>query len=162
MVHRFGQFSRDYSAPPSNWKDDLSWQSGWVSHGKCISVCDAHWIKLIVNHDMRLLIVMIHQVTILHGLSTLREYLICVKINMRLWPMGETLKWSYPYRLSYYWWRLVATCILNKDIMICHGIEIVSHWVIQKTCDYEICGYSNSFSEIWHMLLGVRVCHLIT
>ena len=31
----------------------------------------------------------------------------------------------YPYRLGYYWWRLVATCILNRGIMISHGIGIV-------------------------------------
>ena len=41
--------------------------------------------------------------------------------------MGETIKWSYnPYGLGHYWWRLVATVILNKDTMISHGIEIVS------------------------------------
>ena len=38
------------------------------------SVCNAHWIRLMVNHDIRLLVVMIHQNIILHGLSTLKEY----------------------------------------------------------------------------------------
>ena len=59
---------------PPNWKDDLSWSSEWVSHGKCTNVCNAHWTRTIVNHDIRLSIVMIHQATILHGLSTLRRY----------------------------------------------------------------------------------------
>ena len=31
--------------------------------------------------------------------------------------------------------------------------ESVSYWVIQRTCDYEICGRSNSFSGIWYMFL---------
>ena len=45
-----------------------------VSYSDCTSVCDAHWIGPTMNHDARLSIFMIHQVTILHGLSTLREY----------------------------------------------------------------------------------------
>ena len=52
-------------------------------------------------------VVMIHQTTILHELSMLREYWVCVEINMRLWLMSETLMWSYipidgviyPYKL---------------------------------------------------------------
>ena len=67
MVHEFGQFNRDYSASPPNWRDGLSWPSGWVSHGEYTNVCDAHWIGPTMNHDTRLLIVMIHQATILHG-----------------------------------------------------------------------------------------------
>ena len=54
--------------PPPNWRDGLSWPSKWVFHSECISVCDAHWIGLTVNHDARLSIVMIQQATILHGL----------------------------------------------------------------------------------------------
>ena len=42
LVCGFGQSSRDCSAPPSNWRDALSWSSGWVSHGECTSVCDAY------------------------------------------------------------------------------------------------------------------------
>ena len=34
-----------------------------------------------MNHDVRLLIVMIHQATLLRGLSTLRGYQTCVKVN---------------------------------------------------------------------------------
>ena len=48
-----------------------------------------------VNHDTRLSIVMIHQATMQHGLLTLRKYWGNAKINRRLCPMGETLKWSY-------------------------------------------------------------------
>ena len=55
----------------------------------------AHWTEPMVNHDIRLSIVMIHQDSILHGVSTLRGYCICVKLNKRLWPIVETLMWSY-------------------------------------------------------------------
>ena len=33
-----------------------------------------YWVGPTVNHDVRLSIVMIHQASILHGLSTLRVY----------------------------------------------------------------------------------------
>ena len=29
-----------FSASPLDWRDDLSWPLGWVSHGECPSVCD--------------------------------------------------------------------------------------------------------------------------
>ena len=54
--------------------DGLSWPLKWVSHGECTNICDAHWTGTTVNHDARLLIVMIHQATIQHGFSTLRGY----------------------------------------------------------------------------------------
>ena len=103
MVHGFGQSSKDCSAPPHNWRGHLSSPSGWVSHGKCTNICNAHWTRPTMNHDTRLSIVMIHQATILHGLSTLREYWAYAKINRRLWPMGETLKWSY---ILMYWFTI--------------------------------------------------------
>ena len=34
-----------------------------------------------MNHDVRLSIVMIHQATIPHGLSTMKGYRACVEIN---------------------------------------------------------------------------------
>ena len=68
LVHGFGQSNRDCSAPPPNQRDGLSQPSEWVSHGECTSVCDAYWIGLTVNHDTRQSIIIIHQVTILHGL----------------------------------------------------------------------------------------------
>ena len=74
LVHRFRQSSRDYSKPPPNQRDDLSWLLGWISYGECTSVCDAHQTGPTVNHDARLSIIMINQVTILHELSTLRGY----------------------------------------------------------------------------------------
>ena len=40
--------------------------SGWVSYGEYTSVCDAHWTGLMMNHDAKLSIVIIHQATILH------------------------------------------------------------------------------------------------
>ena len=110
MVHGFGQSNRD-NTPFSNWRDDLSWPSKWVSYGDCTSICDAHWTGPMVNHDVRLSIVMIHQAIILHGLSTLKWYWVCIKIHRRLWPMGETLKWSYiPMDLvtiDESWWQQV-------------------------------------------------------
>ena len=74
LVHRFWQSNRDCNAPPSNWRDDFSQPSGQVSHGECASLCDAYWTRPMMNHGARLSIVMIHQVTIQHGLSTLRGY----------------------------------------------------------------------------------------
>ena len=44
----------------ANWRDDLSWSLGWFSHDECTSVCDTYWIRPMVNHDIRLSIVMIH------------------------------------------------------------------------------------------------------
>ena len=51
--------------------------------------------KPMVNHDIRLLIVIIHQTIILYGLSALKEYWGYVKVNERLWLLGETLRWSH-------------------------------------------------------------------
>ena len=69
-----GQSIRDCHAPPPNENDGLSWPLGGASHGECTSVCDAHQTRPTVNHDTRLSIVLIHQVTILHRLLTLRGY----------------------------------------------------------------------------------------
>ena len=55
-IHGFGKSMRDCSALSPNWRDDLSWLSGWFFHSECSSVCNAHWIGLMVNHDVRLLI----------------------------------------------------------------------------------------------------------
>ena len=33
-----------------------------------------HWTRLTVNHDVRLSVVMIHQATLLHGISIFIEY----------------------------------------------------------------------------------------
>ena len=52
----------------------MSWPLGWVSHCKGTNVCDTYKTGLIMNHKTNLSIVMIHQGTILHGLSTLRGY----------------------------------------------------------------------------------------
>ena len=73
LVYGFGQSSKDYSAPPPNWRDGLSSPSGWVSHGEFTNICDAHQTGRTVNHDARLSIVMIYQANILHGLSILRR-----------------------------------------------------------------------------------------
>ena len=65
-----------------------------------------------------------------------------IKFIKRLQLMGETLRWSYIlFKLSHYWWRLVAIGILNRNNM--HDISWdwnnVSSWMILRTCDYEIC-----------------------
>ena len=83
-----------------------------------------HWTKPMVNHDVRLSNVMIHQATILHRLSTLRECWSCAKINRRLYGWDPKVV-IYPYGLGHCWWRLVATRIFNKGTMISHEIEIV-------------------------------------
>ena len=44
----------------------------------------AYWTRPTVTHDVRLSIVVIHQCTTLHGLLTLKGYLACAKINIRL------------------------------------------------------------------------------
>ena len=38
FVHRFEKSYKGCSALHPNWKDDLSWPSGWGSHGECSSV----------------------------------------------------------------------------------------------------------------------------
>ena len=69
------------------------------------------WIELTVNHDIIYQIVIIHQVTILHGLSTLREYWVCVEIinGFDLWvrPKG-----SYEFLMNWVtinrgWWQQI-------------------------------------------------------
>ena len=114
-----------------------------------------HWTKLMMNNDTNYLVVMIHQTMILYEFSTLRGYWACVEVNMSLWPMSVTLRWSYiTYGLGHCWWKLVTIDILNKSTMISLGIELVypfgwSKWyVIRKT----INDYSNFLSGIWYML----------
>lgn len=53
-----------------------------------------YWTKPTVNYKVRFSIVIIHQTTMLYGLSTLREYQVYVN-NKRLWPIGENLMLSY-------------------------------------------------------------------
>ena len=148
-----------------NVSPHLSWSWRRVSHGECTSVCDAHWTRLTMNHEARLSIVMIHQTTILHELSTLRGYWVYAKINRRLWPMGWDPKMVIsPYGLGHCWWRLVATGILNRGTMIFHRIETVYPlgWSKGHMIMKSMAIYSNSFSGIWHIFLGARICHLIT
>ena len=86
-----------------------------------------------MNHDARVSIVMIHQATILHELSTLRGFL-------SLWQNQHealTYGWDpkvviYPYGLGHCLWRPVATSILNKGTMISHGIETMCPFVWSK------------------------------
>ena len=70
MVHRFGQSSKDYSVLPHNWEDDLSWNPDKVCKVSTLEGIVTHWTRPMVNHDVKLSIVMIYQATLLHGLST--------------------------------------------------------------------------------------------
>ena len=93
-----------------------------------------------------------------------------------------TYRWDpkvviYPYGLGHYWWRLVATCILNIGTMISHGIEIVCSlgwskgYVIMKyvttiipLVEFDICSLELEYvnrshnnvicnSRIWEVIL---------
>ena len=86
-----------------------------------------HWTRSVVNYDISYQMVMIHQDIVLHELSTLRGYWVCAEFNKGLWHIGETPRLSYMfYRLGHYWWKLIATVILDKDTMI--------FYVIQTSC----------------------------
>ena len=61
-----------YSVLSPNLKDNLLWLLRWVSYGEYTNACDGYWMGLMVNHDIKLLIVMIHQVTMPHEFSTLK------------------------------------------------------------------------------------------
>ena len=50
-----------------------------------------HWIGPMMNHDVKLSIIMIHQSTMMHKLLILRGYWAYARIDRRLWPMSETL-----------------------------------------------------------------------
>ena len=100
---------------------------------------------------------MIHQTTLLHGLSTLRGYWACAKINRRLWFMDETLKWSY-----HCWWRLVAIGILKRGIMLSHRIERVcllgwskGHVIIKSMATIiPLVEFSIYFSELEYIIMS--------
>ena len=83
------------------------------------------WIKSTTNHDISLLVVMIDQTIILHGLFAW-------EILSLWWSQQEALTYGwdpniviYPHRLGHYWWRLVVTCILDRHTMISHRIETI-------------------------------------
>ena len=116
-----------------------------------------------MNHDTRLLIVMIHQTTLLHGLSTLRGFL-------SLWQNQHealTYGWDpkvviYPYGLGDYWWRLVAISILNIGNMISYEIETMCplRWskghVIMKSMAtiIPLVEFSIYFSELEYIIMS--------
>ena len=55
------------------WKTCLSHQDEFLMVSVLVCMV-THWIRLAINHNVRLSIVMIHQATILHGLLTLSGY----------------------------------------------------------------------------------------
>ena len=111
---------------PLNLRDGLSCRRDGFSMTSVLVCMVTHWTWPMVNYDIRLSGCHDSSSYYVDGLSNLRGYWACVEINWWLWPMGETLKWSYiPYRLGHYWWRLVTIGILNRGIMIPHGIKIV-------------------------------------
>ena len=66
----------------------------WGSYSDCIVCIISHLIGVpMVNHKVRLSIVIIHEIIIQHEFSMLTGYWVCVKINRGLWPMGEILMW---------------------------------------------------------------------
>ena len=87
--------------------------------------CDAHWTRPMANHNTKLSIVMIDQATILHGLSTLKRYWVCAKVNIRLRPMGETLKCHIFLWIGSLLIEAGDIGILNIGTMISYGIEVV-------------------------------------
>ena len=63
-----------------------------------------YWTRLMVNYDINYQVIIIHEVTILYRLLTLKGYWICVEINKRFCPIGESLRWSHiPSILDHYW-----------------------------------------------------------
>ena len=119
---------------------------GMTCLGEYISVCDSYWIGPMVNYDVRLSVVMIHWVTILYELLTLRGYWSYTEVNSRLWLMGDTLKWSH-ILMDWVniggWWQLV---FLIKAPWYLMDWDNVSLWVIQRTCVLEDYGHNFSFS----------------
>ena len=86
-----------------------------------------YWTRPTINHDVNLSYC--HDSPSYYIVWTLNlemKFSLCW-INRRLWFMDKILKWSnIPYRFGHYWywWRLVAIGILNRDTMISHKIEI--------------------------------------
>ena len=127
MVHRFGQSSRDYSAPPPNRSDDLSWSSGWVYHGECTSVCDA--LDMAYNESWHKAINCPNSPIYYTAWSlNFKRILSLCQNQQETFTYGWDRKVIiYPYRLGHYWWRLVATSILKIGTMIAHRIKTVCH-----------------------------------
>ena len=89
-----------------------------------------------------------------HNLSS---YYIAWILNLEMilsmcWNQYEVLTYGwnlkvviYPYGLDHYWWRLVATCILNRGTIISYGIETMCPLRWSKRHHHKIYGHSNFF-----------------
>ena len=125
LIHSFGQSSRDCSTLPPNWRDELSWPSGWVFIVSALMCMVTHWTGPMMNRDINYWVVMIHYATILCELSTSRGYWVYTKINRRIWLMGVTTRWSLiSYEFSHYGWRLMIIDILNRGTLISYEVKI--------------------------------------
>ena len=79
-----------------------------------------HWTRLVMNNDERLLDYYDSPSYYVAWTLNLKKILSFVMKSTR----NFDLKWLYiSYGLSYCWWKLLATSILNRDTMIYHGIE---------------------------------------
>ena len=161
MVHGFGQSSRDCSASPPNWRDDLCWASGWVFHGECTNVCNAHWRKAINYHDLP-------SYYTVWTLKLERILSLCQNQQETLTYGWDPKMAIYPYGLGYWWWRLVTIGILNRGTMISHVIETVCplEWskghvimkyvvIVISLMEFDICSlelkYINWLHNTWDL-----------
>ena len=127
-IHGFRQFIWNYSALPPNWRDDLSWSSGWFFHSECTSVCDAYWTGPTTIHDKKLSVAMIHQVTNYYTtwIVNLERILSICQNQQEILNYGWDPKVvTYPHELGNYWWRWVTIGILNRSTIISYGLESV-------------------------------------
>ena len=102
-IHGFRQSNRDCSVIPPNWRNILYWPSEWVSYDECTSIYGYTLDKTYGDHDIRLSIIMIYQVTMLHGLSTIKGILnMCQNQHEALTNGWDPKMVIYSYGLDYY------------------------------------------------------------
>ena len=131
----------------------MSWSLAWGSHGEYTSV----WLHIEQNLLWIMMqgyqIVMIHQATMLYGLSNLRGYWFYVKINRRLWLISETNPKVDIYSL----W--IGTLLMKvgshrysqqRRHMISHGIE--APWYLMGLRQHVPLGYPKDMWS-WNMWL---------
>ena len=73
--------------------------------------------------------------------------------------MGETLRWSYIFMdwvtIDGGWWQQVLSIEVSWYLI---GLRQWLLLVIQRTCDLEDYDHNIPLIEIWHMLIGAKVC----
>ena len=122
-VHRFRP-SRGCSALFPNWRMTCLGRQDEFLMVSALVWMVTHWIEPTLNYDLKLL-----------GYHDSLGHCIAWTFNIEKilslwWNQDDVLTYGwdpnvmiYPYRLSHYWWRMVAINILNRDTMISHGIE---------------------------------------